>query len=214
MSEISTQILENYEIVKKALSSYPKVKLIAVSKKQKLDKVKVLVDAGHKDFGENYAQEWLDKKDQFPIDLNWHFIGNLQSKKLNGLIKNGIHSIHSLGSLSSIEKFIKLNEKTKATSFIQINIAQEHQKAGITVDELKQLADQSDLTGINGLMTMPPQGLDEKKLRDHFSTLRKLAYNLKLPELSMGMSSDWKIAIEEGATHLRLGTTLFGARDY
>jgi len=214
MSEISTRILEQYQIITGAMSAYPNAKLVAVSKRQNNEKIKVLVDAGHLDFGENYYQEWLEKKIVFPDNLRWHFIGGLQSRKVATLVKENIACIHSLGSHSSISKYNALETKPDLGAMIQVNIASEDQKSGVTIDELKKLCDEGGLEYIKGLMTMPPAGLEESELRKQFSTLRQLAENYKLKELSMGMSSDWKIALDEGATFIRLGSAIFGERDY
>jgi PLP dependent protein len=214
MSEISTRILDQYGEIKTTMSAYPEAKLIAVSKKQKIEKIETLVNEGHKDFGENYYQEWSEKKSIFPDDINWHFIGGLQSRKVAQLVKNDINCIHSLGSLSSIQKYSNLEYKPNLGALIQVNVSGEEQKSGITSDELMKLYDQKKLNDFRGLMTMPPFGIQESETRKYFSMLRTLAEKTGLKELSMGMSGDWKIALDEGATFIRLGTILFGNRDY
>jgi len=214
MSEISTRILEQYHEINEVLRAYPNAKLVAVSKRQNNEKIKVLVDAGHLDFGENYFQEWQEKKEIFPNNLRWHFIGGLQSRKVASLVREKIACIHSLGSSSSISKYNAQTIKPELGAFIQVNMALEAQKSGVSVDELKKLRDEGQLGNIKGLMTMPPAGSSETELREQFSSLRKLAESCELKELSMGMSSDWKIALDEGATFIRMGSTIFGQRDY
>lgn len=204
-------ILKAFEAVQKVLENYDAT-LVAVSKRQPLERVKVLVDAGHKDFGENYLQEWIAKKDSLPSDLNWHFVGQLQSRKIKDLVKNGIHTIHSVGSPSSIGK---VSSSTPALPWlIQLNLAGESQKGGISEEAFHVLMeDRSSLMGLEGLMCIPPAGLSPSDLRQHFQAMRKLKDQYSLKELSMGMSSDWELALDEGSTMIRLGSILFGERE-
>lgn len=209
-----SQIEDHYQSIQETLKKYSNAKLVAVSKKQNLEKLKILYDCGHRLFGENYLQEWQDKKSTLSDDIEWHFIGSLQSRKVKSLILDGISCIHSLGSESCLKKYAQSEQKPPFGAFIQVNIAGEEQKAGLSPEAVRQYCNEDNLTFINGLMTMPPAGLEEKELRFHFKTLKSLAEELNLKEVSMGMSSDWKIALEEGATLIRIGSSLFGPRDY
>jgi len=186
--------------------------LVAVSKQQPLDRVKVLVDEGHLDFGENYLQEWTDKKELLPPDLRWHFVGQLQSRKLKDLINGNIHCIHSVGSTSAINKIRELSPLPPW--LIQINLAGEEQKGGLDEELFHQLMETPEqLPGLQGLMCIPPLDLLAQDLRLHFKKMRELKERYGLKELSMGMSSDWEMALDEGSTLIRLGAFLFGERE-
>ncbi len=205
-------ILDRYEKIQKVVENYPSAICIAVSKRQEQEKIQVLVEAGHKDFGENYLQEWESKKESFPESIRWHFIGQTQSKKVKPMVESGIYSIHSLGSESSLSKWNALPKKTDGPSFLQVNLEGEVQKGGVDYELAKKLKAEGKLDSIKGLMTIPPFGLEKEVLRAHFRKMRQLCDELELSELSMGMSSDWQMALEEGATCVRVGTGIFGSR--
>ena len=206
----SASIIKAYGEVIKTLEKYP-ASLVAVSKRQPIERVEVLVGEGHKDFGENYLQEWQDKKPLLPSDLRWHYVGQLQSRKLKELNRDGIHMIHSVGSSSAVGKIPAL--APLPPWLVQINLAGEDQKGGISEQEFHEMmTDQSRLPGLEGLMCIPPASLSGEGLRLHFRKMRELKEQYQLKELSMGMSSDWEMALDEGSTLVRLGSILFGER--
>lgn len=193
------------------------VKLIAVSKVQPNERVEAVLTAGHRVFGENYVQEtqgkWPDWRERFEgVDL--HMIGPLQSNKARQAVQL-FDAIHTLDRATLARKLAaQIQEQGRHPElFVQVNTGDEPQKAGILADELAgflSYCSQLDLTP-TGLMCIPPEGLDPQP---HFAMLRQLAADHGLPNLSMGMSADFETAIAEGATHIRVGSAIFGARDY
>lgn len=191
--------------------------ILAVSKKQPIEKIIELHQLGQLDFGENYIQEALEKIEKLKdLNIKWHLIGPLQSNKVKFLKKN-FEYIHSVDSLRLAQQ---INDKAAAIDyiqkiFLQINIAKENTKSGFTVEEFKSTwTELKKLANIKivGLMTMPPLEASESELRIYFRELKSLADEYGLHELSMGTSHDYIIALEEGATWIRLGTILFGER--
>lgn len=211
-TEEKTGILQRYEKITKVLDAYPDARLIAVSKKQPNERIEVLVEAGHLDFGENYLQEWQAKKVQFPNSIRWHFVGQVQSRKVKTLIEEGAYCIHSIGSDSSLTKLNKLSVGPEGGALLQMNLASEEQKGGVSEKDLEDYAGQDMLGRINGLMCIPPHHLASSELVQHFKQMKLLQEKYQLKELSMGMSSDYEIALGEGATMIRVGTSLFGER--
>ena len=190
-----------------------KATLIAVSKKQSAKQIQAAQDANCIHFGENYIQELIEKKSIFG-QSQVHFIGHLQSKKAEDAVKlaDVIHTIDRVKLANQIEKAcIKLNKSIEG--FIQVNIGEEEQKSGVSAKELPNLIShiqaQCPHIHLTGLMCIPPR---DNKAREHFKALKHLSELHSLPNLSMGMSSDWEIALEEGATHIRVGSALFGPR--
>ena len=200
------------------------VRLVAVSKTQPASAVQDAVEAGHLLFGENYVQEFREKSSRLPEVIEWHFIGSLQTNKvkyLAGMTK----LIHSVDRISLARELDRQWEKTgqKCNILLQVNISGEETKSGTTVSEVIQLArDIARLPNlsIHGLMTMPPFFDQPERARPYFRELRKLSQtvaDLKIPgvgmdELSMGMYGDFEVAIEEGATLVRVGSAIFGER--
>ena len=190
--------------------------IIAVSKTFKMDKILPLIKEGHKDFGENKVQEafekWQDIKSQY-VDLRLHLLGGLQTNKVKFAVKifDFIHSVDSKKLAKKIkEEEAKQDKKVKI--FLQVNIGNENQKFGISKNELDDLyifCKEIELDVI-GLMCIPPINLDPVPF---FKELKNLNNKLNLPELSMGMSSDYEKAIENYSTYLRIGTDIFGKRD-
>ncbi|WP_022707880.1 YggS family pyridoxal phosphate-dependent enzyme [Paracoccus zeaxanthinifaciens] len=193
------------------------VTLIAVSKVQPNDRVESVLDVGHRVFGENYVQEtqakWPDWRARFP-DVSVHMIGPLQSNKAKPAVAL-FDAIHTLDRMSLARKLAQqIDEQGRSPElFVQVNTGDEPQKAGILVDELPTFLSSCAGLGLRpqGLMCIPPEGHDP---RPHFRLLRDLAADHGLPGLSMGMSADFEIAVAEGATHVRVGSAIFGARDY
>ena len=193
------------------------VKLIAVSKVQPPERVVDVLQDGQRIFGENYVQEaqgkWPDWRRQFE-GVELHMIGPLQSNKAKVAVQL-FDAIHTLDRMSLARKLAaQIEEQGRNPQlFIQINTGDEPQKAGILADELPGFLSSCRELGLNpqGLMCIPPEDADPVP---HFRILRRLAQDNGLPNLSMGMSADFEAAIAEGATHIRVGSAIFGARDY
>lgn len=206
------RLVERYRCVLDELKAYPGTRLIAVSKRQPNRRIAALVEAGHRDFGENYFQEWRDKKNDFQDECRWHFIGRVQSRKVGELMREGIHAIHGFGSESSLQQRQKFESSGKVESFVQVNLEKDESKGGLVPGQLAEFFEKGLLEGISGLMTIPPLELDEKGLVRHFTTMRHLADDFGFRELSMGMSHDYRLALECGATMIRVGRLIFGDR--
>jgi pyridoxal phosphate enzyme (YggS family) len=191
------------------------VRLVAVSKTQPAAAIREAYAAGQRDFGENYAQEWREKADALAdlADLRWHFIGALQTNKVKYLAGR-VHAIHTVDRVELAREISKRFAAKGAVArvFLEVNTGGEHTKAGCAPEAAPALAEAvRALPGlaVAGLMAIPPP---EEDPRPHFRLLRALRDRLGLRELSMGMSADWPIAIEEGATLIRVGTAIFGER--
>ncbi|WP_372801795.1 YggS family pyridoxal phosphate-dependent enzyme [Paracoccus seriniphilus] len=193
------------------------VTLIAVSKVQPPERVEAVLESGHRIFGENYVQEaqrkWPAWRARYP-DCSVHMIGPLQSNKAKQAVEL-FDAIHSLDRISLARKLAhQMAEQGRSPQlFIQVNTGDEPQKAGILADELPGFIAACREMGLNpyGLMCIPPESQDSTP---HFRLLRRLAEENGLTGLSMGMSADFESAIAEGATHVRVGSAIFGARDY
>jgi len=222
-------LIENIESIKKelskiSLSSGGNPQLVLVSKKVSKDVVQQAYDLGVRDFGENRVQDLLDKKESLPEDIRWHFIGHLQTNKVKFLLDSGIALIHSIDSIRLAKEIEKVSRKFNNTTdvLLQVNIAQETSKFGFNPSEVEDAVAEIFKFGhvrIKGLMAMAPFVLDKEQIRSCFLKLRELRDRLCLlypdiewKELSMGMSEDYKIALEEGATIIRLGAAVFGKR--
>ena len=193
------------------------VQLVAVSKVQPLDRITAVLDEGHRLFGENKVQEaesrWPALKTRY-AGVSVHLIGPLQTNKAKAAV-GLFDAIHSVDREKLARKLADLAQARGASPdlFVQVNTGDEPQKAGILVDELPGFLAQVREMGLNpqGLMCIPPESEDP---RPHFRLLRELAEAEGLGKLSMGMSADFEAAIAEGATHVRVGSAIFGARDY
>ena len=188
------------------------VTLIAVSKTRSIPELQAAYDLGLRHFGESKVQEAIPKVEALPKDITWHFIGHLQSNKAKKCAEyfSVIHSLSSEGQLREIE-----NGARTVDGLIEINIAEESQKSGILPNDLDQFALsalQYKRTRIRGLMTIGPQVDNPEDMRPWFRTLANLSANVGTGWKSMGMSSDFEVAIQEGASHIRVGTALFGER--
>ena len=192
------------------------IELIAVSKKKSATDIQEVIDEGHLSFGENQIQEietkWPDLK-KLNSNINLHFIGSIQSRKVEQIHKH-CEVIHSIDRKKIVKKFAELEASgdTKRKYFIQINTGNELQKSGVLFDEADEfVSDCKSSYNLNivGLMCLPP--IDEDP-RNHFSKLADLAKKFNLNCLSMGMSGDYQVALECGATHIRIGTHIFGER--
>lgn len=207
--------------------SEKKVTLVAVSKTKPLSDILELYNLGHRDFGENYVQEMVSKAEQLPKDIRWHFIGHLQTNKVK-LIASFVQLIHGVDSLKLLKEINKQGEKfgRVINCLLQVYIAQEETKFGLNEEELNELIVESREVSLQnvrvcGLMGMASFTDDIKKVREEFSYLKRLfdkqallpAPNFQLQTLSMGMSSDYRIAVEEGSNMVRIGSLLFGERN-
>ena len=195
------------------------VRLLAVSKTKPPEAVEIAAQCGLRFFGENKVQEAQAKVPACSDDLQWHLIGHLQSNKAK-LAAHLFHMIHSVDSLKLMRALDSHAEQTLPI-LLQVNVAGDVAKFGFKPEEAQaalEAANQSERCEVHGLMTIPPFSPDPEKTRVHFRALRELrdqleqAVGMPLPELSMGMSHDLEVAIEEGSTWVRIGTDLFGAR--
>ncbi len=203
--------------------------LVAVSKTQPIERLQEAYDAGQRIFGENKAQELASKYAVLPKDIEWHMIGHLQTNKVK-YIAPFVALIHSIDSIKLLEEVDKQAGKInrKISCLLQVYIAKEETKFGFDPDEVKELIDSDALKNfshieIKGLMGMATFTTNQQQIRNEFALINNLFKTLKaqtlpanveMKELSIGMSSDYKIAIEEGSTLVRVGTAIFGARNY
>lgn len=205
----------------------PQVKLIAVSKTYPTSIVKTAYLAGQRIFGENKVQEMCEKHEQLPKDIEWHLIGHLQSNKVK-YIAPFVAMIHSVDSLKLLQEINKQAQKNNRTlkCLLQIYIAQEETKFGLSKEECFSLLNSTNFKQLEnieivGLMGMASNTSNTAQIRKEFQSLHELFTEIKLQyhhktihltEISMGMSSDYKIAIEEGSTMIRIGSSIFGSR--
>ena len=205
------------------------VTLIAVSKTQSADVIRAAYALGQRDFGENYVQEWQEKAAQLAdlTDIRWHFLGHLQRNKIRHVIGK-VALLHSADDMAGIDEMQRAAWSAGATQdvLLQVNLGEEAQKRGCGAEDVDLFADvllRSPNLRLRGLMTLPPLDLDAEHTRPHFRALREVRDRLfttlrsrpgapKALWLSMGMSGDYAVAVAEGATHVRVGTALFGPR--
>ena len=203
-----------------------KATLVAVSKKKTAEDIQQLYDLGQRDFAENYVQEIVEKQPLLPKDIRWHFIGHLQTNKVRSIAPfiTLIHSVDSFKLLKEINKEGLRNDRI-IDCLLQVHIATEETKFGLDESELEELANSKELSSmqniaIRGFMGMASFTDDTSQIRKEFKVLRALTErytkllfpNLSQPILSMGMSADYNVALEEGSTLLRIGSLLFGER--
>ena len=205
------------------------VRLVAVSKFHPVEKLMEAYSAGQRIFGESRVQELVQKAQEMPADVQWHFIGHLQTNKVRALLPQVslIHSVDSERLLDCIDKEAERIGRT-VDVLLQIHVAQEEAKFGFTLQEITQLANSGKLTAMShvrvvGVMAMATNTDDDAEIRREFAEAHHVFYTLKdgcffgdehFCELSMGMSDDYRLAIAEGSTMVRIGTTIFGAREY
>lgn len=227
-------ISENINTIKQELNPYHAT-LVAVSKTKPATMILEAYQGGQRTFGENYVQELVEKQAQLPADIEWHFIGHLQSNKVKYIAPfvSLIHSVDSFKLLKAINKEA-FNQNRIINCLLQIYIAKEETKFGFAFDEAYDLLlskEFSELKNvcITGLMGMATNTDNEKQIRNEFKSLKQFfdrisllkttnentpIENLKPKELSFGMSGDYKIALEEGSTMIRIGSMIFGERSY
>lgn len=227
-------IKDNFEEVKgnvlkaceRAGRNVDDVTLIAVSKTKPLEDLREAYEAGARDFGENKVQELVDKIPEMPNDVRWHMIGHLQRNKVKYIVDK-VYMIHGVDSLRLAEEISKeaLKHDVVVKILMEVNVAEEESKFGITVADAPELAEEiAKLPGVSlqGLMTIAPYVANPEENREIFAKLRQLAVdisrknidNISMNVLSMGMTGDYQVAIEEGATCVRVGTGIFGERNY
>lgn len=205
----------------------PHVKLIAVSKTRSVDEIRALYDLGHRAFGENYPQELKEKQPQLPGDIEWHFIGNLQTNKVK-YIAPFVHLVHTVDGtklLDELQKHAQRNER-ELNVLVQVHIAQEETKHGLSPAEAMELLHSWDphrwsLLRPRGLMGMATNTSDVDQVKREFTGLAALFHRLRnkgavetsqFTELSMGMSGDSDVAVAAGSTMVRVGSAIFGER--
>ena len=209
---------EQYLSLRKDLSKR-KVSLVAVSKMKPVEDIQALYELGQRDFGENYVQELVEKAARLPNDIRWHYIGHLQSNKVKQIVPF-VQLIHSVDSLKLAEEINKQSKKIdkQIDILLQVHIAEEETKFGLNEEELKELIDHlPSLTNIRfrGLMGMASFTSEHKQVIKEFNNLYLLFIKYgprKNGVLSMGMSGDYELAIEEGSTLVRVGSLIFGER--
>ncbi|MCH2230505.1 MAG: YggS family pyridoxal phosphate-dependent enzyme [Crocinitomicaceae bacterium] len=218
-------IKENLQAIR---ATIPKnVTLVAVSKTKPIEMIQELYDTGQRIFGENKVQELVEKNEQLPNDINWHLIGHLQSNKVKYIASfvSMIHSVDSMKLLNEINKQALKNDRV-IDCLLQFHIAEEDSKFGLTLESARELLSSKEFAemrnvSIRGVMGMATFTEDEEQVREEFRTLENyfhviqshyFKFNPNFEHISMGMSGDYKLAIEEGSTMVRVGSSIFGTR--
>ena len=227
---IKENIIDTYKNIEKAAGKASRNKdditLIAVSKTKPIEMLLEAYETGIREFGENKVQELIDKYDKLPKDIHWHMIGHLQTNKVKYIVDKAF-LIHSVDSIKLAREISKEAVKKNVVSniLIEVNMAEEKSKFGVLANETQMLIEEiSKLPNIivRGLMTVAPYVEDSEENRHIFCKMRQLFIDIKgknidnvcMDFMSMGMSGDYDVAIEEGATHVRVGTKIFGEREY
>lgn len=209
-------IKENLEKIKKEIPE--KITLIAVSKYKTCEEIMEAYNSGIRDFGENHILEMIEKYEKLPKDIKWHMIGHMQSNKVKKIIGKThlIHSVDSIKIATLIDKYSK-EQNIISDILLEVNIANEETKTGFKIEELiNNYENLKELKNINikGLMMIAPNTTNQEEIRKYFRKTQELGKKLNLKEYSYGMSNDYKIAIEENTTYVRIGTAIFGKRNY
>jgi pyridoxal phosphate enzyme (YggS family) len=228
--EIQENLQEVEENIKKACERIGRndkdVLLVAVSKTKPIELLQDVYQQGIRDFGENYVQELTEKIDTMPKDIKWHMIGHLQRNKVKYIVGN-VFMIHSVDSFRLAEEISKeaVKKNTTVQILIEVNVAGEENKYGVSPEQteglIRQIAGLKNII-VKGLMTSAPYVENPEENRKYFKQLRQLCVdinaknidNISMDTLSMGMTNDYVVAIEEGSTMVRVGTAIFGARNY
>lgn len=193
------------------------ITVVAVSKTFSPDDIRTVYEQGHRDFGENRADELAGKAEVLPDDIRWHFVGALQSNKAR-IVRDVVSLLHSMDRRSLGKAWMK-GKGLPAPVLMQVNIGNEEQKSGVAVDDVSSALDWMETMGLDvrGLMAIPPLPEKPEDSREHFITLREIRDRLvrtypSVVELSMGMTDDFEVAIAEGASIIRVGRAIFGQR--
>lgn len=227
LASVYQNVLEQIErAATKAGRSAQDVTLIAVSKKQPIEKIEALYRLGQRDFGENYVQELLEKSEQARalglVEIRWHFIGHLQTNKVKALLPHvfAVHSVNSVRLAQALAKaWTALSMPSSLPVFIEVDLSGEISKSGVATSDLTEIVTSIGKIGslrLLGLMCIPSPLETPQGLIGRFQELKALEFDLGSQsgrQLSMGMSSDFELAIAQGATHIRVGTLLFGPRE-
>jgi pyridoxal phosphate enzyme (YggS family) len=229
---MNSELASRYQQIMRRISALAggagRVTLIAVSKSQPYESIEALYSLGHRDFGENYAQELVEKAEKLNAngcrDIRWHFIGHLQTNKVKSVVGH-LHSVHSIDSeklaveLGKRWSDVHGTDGKRLSSFLEVNIDGEASKSGVLPADAPRLASSvaalSTSLRLEGLMAIPSAGSDAAARSHSFAALRELELKCRPHTsglLSMGMSSDFELAIPQGASHIRVGTALFGER--
>ena len=221
-------IHDNLKKVFKSITN-PEITLVAVSKTKPLNDIMEVYDAGHRHFGENKVQELIDKHEKLPKDIKWHMIGHLQRNKVKYIIPF-VHLIHGVDSLRLLRQIDSESKKRRLVTscLLQVHIAEEETKFGFSLNEIYEIFESEDLKPLKniqilGLMGMATNTTDESQIRSEFASLhevfmdiqkRNLPDNVHMQALSMGMSGDYRLAIDNGSNMIRVGSAIFGKRNY
>ena len=210
-------IEKNIKEIKKDLKGYD-CKLVCVSKTRSDEEIMEAYDVGCRDFGENHVQDLCEKRDRLPKDIRWHMIGHIQTNKVKALLEGEVSLIHSVDSVKIANELNKRLDH-KQDILLEINIAEEESKYGFppNLSFLKEILKQIEkLEHLNciGLMCVAPDTDNPLKNKKYFEKMKKYKESLGLKVLSMGMTNDYKIALESDANYIRIGTGIFGERDY
>ena len=212
LNELKARISETAE---KCGRSADEILLVAVTKLASVEDIRAAYDAGQRDFGENYMQKILPKMENLPEDINWHFIGAVQKNKINKMLGRFVlvHSIDSM-EIASAFQMRAARENILQRILIEVNTSGEISKHGIAPEMAGELSgyitENCPNLILDGIMTVAPFTSDRNEIVRSFKLAQKIKDDLKLKNLSMGMTNDWEIAIEYGATILRIGTAIFG----
>ena len=206
------------ESINKIESELKNSKLIAVSKTKPVEDIMEAYETGIRDFGENHVQEILEKKDKLPADIRWHMIGHLQTNKVKDIVDKVylIHSVDTIKLAKEIDKQAKKRDLV-VNVLLEVNIASEESKYGFKEEELDNALKEIELLEnikVLGLMCVAPYTPTPEDNRKYFKEMNALKKKYNLDILSMGMSNDYMIADEENSTYVRIGTKIFGERDY
>ncbi len=213
LSEVRQQL---FDAAERSGRDPAEVTIVAIGKSQPVSAILAAYEEGHRDFGENRAQELISKVPNLPSDIRWHFVGSLQTNKVR-LVRPVVKLLHSMDRVSLAEAWVK-GPGLPPPVLLQVNIGAEPQKAGVAPERARELLERVLDLGIDvrGLMAIPPMGSQEEA-RKHFRLLKELRESLasvssRLEVLSMGMSDDFVVAVEEGSTMVRVGRAIFGPR--
>ena len=209
----------NLEIYKSIRSDLNGTCLVAVSKKHSVEKIMALYNEGHRDFGENFIQELVEKRKQLPKDINWHFLGNIQTNKIK-LIAQHSSLIQSVGRTKVYNHLLKTGLEKEIKILLQLKLGHEDTKSGLTEKEIIRIIEhhpEDSNVKVCGLMGITENNISETERAEQFdqcnnlySQIRATAKNVEI--LSLGMSNDWEGAIKHGSTMIRIGTKIFGER--